>query len=154
MEPNLSHLSDKMDSFIQLMKEEKAEQKELNANLVGSIAQLSKTVAKIDAFQVEINHQDEKVSDNKHEILLLRQRQSILDEKVITIATLTDDFRQIKKVALAIIVATILGGGYLTKMNNANNAAQNKQLIQAIQSSGHNLEEVTRLLKQKEKSEK
>ena len=126
-------LTNKVDNLIRNSESDRADQKELNANLVRSIAEVSTAVAEIKTLQAEVNHQDDRINANHRELITLRERQYVISEKLSTVTTLTDDFKQVKRIVLTIIVATVLGGGYLTKKNSDAYNKSHDRLIHAIE---------------------
>ena len=140
----LSNIEDKLDAHVQAVKEarleqkvrdaeDKSDQKRLNDKLVNSMEQLTQTVSKINEFQMEINHLDEKVSENKKEILALREKQTTTTRNQTKFEIFMEEYRVVKNVFITLVITGVLGGGYVVKLNIDNKENMSMQMFNAMQ---------------------
>jgi len=104
---------------------------EENLNRLGAtVEKLADTVSNLNTVHTEINHLSEKVTSCQAAIESTNKDYKLLNEKVITNSIQAEEYKHIKKLIMAFIVAGVLGGGFLMKSNSDNNSNKDKIMQQ------------------------
>lgn len=112
-EPSIATVDAKINSFI-------SSQDKHNDTVTSAIEKMADAISNLNTVHTEINHLSEKHSSLEGSIELIRADVKSMNDKVITNSIQADEYKHIKKLFMGFIVATVLGGGFITKMTSDN----------------------------------
>ena len=121
--PTITTLDQKINSFI-------ASQDKHNDKVTSAIDKMADTISSLNTVHIEINHLSEKITGCEASAESIRKDVKDINEKVITNSIQTDEYKHIKKLFIGFIVATVLGGGFVTKMTSDNYSKKDDLLQQ------------------------
>jgi len=121
--PTITTLDQKINSFI-------ASQDKHNDKVTSAIDKMANTISSLNTVHIEINHLSEKITSCEASAESIRKDVKDINEKVITNSIQTDEYKHIKKLFVGFIVATVLGGGFVTKMTSDNYSKKDELLQQ------------------------
>jgi uncharacterized coiled-coil DUF342 family protein len=121
--PSIATVDAKINSFI-------SSQDKHNDTVTKAIDKISNAMADLSTVHTEVNHLSEKITGCQAAIESTNKDYKSLSEKVITNSIQAEEYKHIKKLIMAFIVAGVLGGGFMMKSNNDNNATKDKIMQQ------------------------
>jgi len=121
--PTITTLDQKINSFI-------SSQDKHNDKVTAAIEKMATTISSLNTVHIEINHLSEKITSCEKVSESIKKDVKDVSEKVITNSIQTEEYKHIKKLFIAFIVATALGGGFVTKMTSDNYSKKDALLHQ------------------------
>lgn len=112
-EPSIATVDAKINSFI-------SSQDKHNDTVTNAIDKMADAISNLNTVHTEINHLSEKITHCQNNVSSVIDDIKTMNEKVITNSIQTDEYKHIKKLFMGFIVATVLGGGFITKMTSDN----------------------------------
>lgn len=123
MSADIAHLEKKIDDKF-------SQQEKTNDRLIQAIEKLSDAVSKIDVYQNEVNRVDNNNEKLESKIENLEEKVLDIRDSVIKNTEVANEYKWIKKAVIGIVVASVLGGGYIAKTTVSNISNQEKIMSQ------------------------
>lgn len=114
----------------------------MNKDFKESLTAINKTVARIEVFQAELNHTNKTVDS----LVVSNEK---LSAQVNTMIPISEDFKIIKRCAIGVLVATVLGGGYIGKSSIENSTKENNKILELMEKQTKATVQIAEALKKK-----
>lgn len=121
--PTITTLDQKINSFI-------SSQDKHNDKVTSAIEKMAETISSLNTVHIEINHLSEKISSCEGTSESIKKEVKEIRDQVITNSIQTEEYKHIKKLFIGFIVATVIGGGFVTKMTSDNYSKKDTLLHQ------------------------